>query len=653
MLKKLLPVLFFISFSSVFAQEIVRIDSIAIYEIGSHMNDHSKGILNHKGMITQLKPDSNGTFSINIFKQYTGFLSLDPSVKRKGLVSGATVLPGLAQYAYDETGIQVLKEKTFSLNTGLKFPFKYTFRQNTGADNKVQEKATEKILGSDEIGGDYTKLREMFPRAVNYSGDVYEHKYLNVSNDYKTLTYEKIPTEYLPFMGGYDVVNQGPSQKKTFPMNTNAKWSNAFMRGMRVFYLAPPVDDKVPVMLMDTTGKETRQDEFSILKGMEVVNSTGVSHELKDMWITNEGATIRKGMDFLLSTAATDRKKGNDYTLVRIDENGKVLYNHPFKMDFEDYMYDKSEIYSNENETVLTITLRKGLKFVMYYVKVKPEGVIYTSRFKIKLSLDTFTPKERKGQMGIKMASPKLITLADGENMIWGYGLDPNKSDQLSSYGGILIDKDGFEKASYYAKAMVPPTANFSRPPMTHFTLSDGRVMVIVNEPRDYSGNTFKQFSELDMELFKGYSVKDAELEPGKKNILYYSGKFVKAPVLDKVSSNLKFLDKVNDAVNKSGFSGLREAPQGPDKARFQMEPDPLGYVPVVFIIDTKKQDIRQYDFNRFGAYSLPGQSTLWFNRASGEMLAFMRTLPIPESKVKSTFKYPLNVYLKVIRLKL
>lgn len=657
MLKKLLPVLLFISFSPAFAQEIVKEHSIPLFRIGSgYISD--KGILLSKGIVTEIKPDTSSEFVINVFKQFSGGLSLDPTVKRKGLVSGSAVLPGLAQYTYGEDGFELLKEKTFSLNSGLKSPFKYTFYEANGAMNKTQAKSMEKILGSDAMGGDYNKLREMAPSAVRYQGDVWVLKELTLNNNGKTVQYRKTALEYVPFMASYDVSGAVTLPGKTFQIKTNPKGGIYFVRNLKMIYFGPPEQQKVAVMSIDTTGTIEKRDEIEIIKDMEVVAFKNVIEEVRGEWVNNRSALSSKGMDLLMSTTATDRKKGKDYKFVRLDETGKVLYHHSFQLELEDFIYNSAKIYSNDKETIAEIFLSKGLlKTAVFYIKIRPEGIVYTHRYKMNLSLKVNTP-DGKSQLGGSNNDVRLISLPNDENLLLGYLTDVTeaKSGQLINYGATLLDKDGAYKSYFNAKAQVPASALMQRPAMAHFTLPDGRILVSIDEPRDNAGTTFNQFSLLDAELCKDYSVKAEEIEPDKKSILYKSTALApkEAPVDNSVvGKGIRLFEKVSAATERTGFSGLRsEEPAG--KKQQQNEGETMGFSPSLLVIDVQNQSIRQLDFHKLGGYSLYNQPYLWVNKTTGEARVFVRSLPqpLPATKKGGSSKFPVDVYLKAYHLK-
>ncbi len=657
MIKKYkIPFLFLFVFfiTPTFAQRITRVDSVVLFQIGTDYNDIDNGILRTKGTVTELRPDSLGGFVISVFKQYNGHLVLDPSVRRKGLVSGNTVLPGLAQLYYDEAGLRVLKEKTFSLNTGLKFPFKYRFLEATGALNKTQSKITENVLGSDELGGDYHKLRETFPEAVAYEGDVVYHRFIDLARNNKTVEYSRIPVAYVPFMASYDLQNMGPEVKKTFEIKGNPKGTVYFRHGLKLIYLATPADDHIQVMCVDTMGIETPADKIIKQKGMEVHRIQEAYAEAPGAWISNRGSRVWAGADLLLTNAFTDRKNGRDFALVRLDQEGKVLYNHTFNVAFEDYLLQEARVFSGGEESLVQVTLRKGVtKYQTYYIKIRREGLVYKTASERVTSKKEFTADGRSLEGGCN-EDQQLTSLPDGGNVIWGYssGIFSANNGKLLSYGALHLNKDGVRLAHYNAAPRVPESALLKRPSLASFALADGRMVMVVNEPRDQAGQVFQQFSLLDAELYKDYAVKKEELEPGKLNILYRSNPPGRSGTPSSSGTGIKFLDKVTDAAAATGLSGLRSDPV-PDKKRQQMEGDPVGYVPSLLIIDFRQEKITRLDLKQQNGYSLYNKPVVWINRESGEAVVFVRTPPVSAKTGRGIPKYPTNVYLKTIRIKL
>lgn len=125
--------------SAIQAQKVILTDSVVLYRTIQDQSNPKMELVSTRGYVASILPRS-GSFEINVFKQYTGYLEFKTQASvPKNLASRLAFLPGLAQYTFDHTALKTQKEKVFRLSTGNEdAPFEYQFYPVLGSKHGGQ-----------------------------------------------------------------------------------------------------------------------------------------------------------------------------------------------------------------------------------------------------------------------------------------------------------------------------------------------------------------------------------------------------------------------------------------------------------------------------------------------------------------------------------
>ena len=188
------------------AQIVITQDSIPLYQIRQDDLDQKKLLPTDKGYVASIRANDAG-LDLNIFKQSPGYFMVDKATAPKGLESGINYLPDLAQYSFIDGHFKPGKEKVFSLNKGMEKPFEYKFLQVSSTTGRVMTEGNLN-LGDSETGGNYSKLLQMMPEALNYKGAEISDNYFYFTKT-SEVSFAKYPMAFNPYMGMYIDKNGG------------------------------------------------------------------------------------------------------------------------------------------------------------------------------------------------------------------------------------------------------------------------------------------------------------------------------------------------------------------------------------------------------------------------------------------------------------
>jgi hypothetical protein len=639
MTKQLLTILFLSPFYFTNAQSVVSTDSIAIFKTEEDNLSRGRELQKTRGYVSDISATAAG-FEVSVFKQYNGYMKVDKATAPKGLSSQLNTVPGFAQYALNEGKLSLKKEKAFSLTRYMAAPFAYNFLDVTSRTGGVMTEGNV-ALSNDEIGGDYGKLLQLLPKALSFEGIKKQTKLFYFKTNTE-IEYIKMPGYFEPYTARYFNDVSLPNQSKKFTIKADPK--NPVIYGFDDYsylYLSTAKKGEFEIMKVDTTGnkiveKITLPENFGLLRHVLAKGQTD-----KALFNFSEMST-KTGFVLLFGTAATDFKKGNEYLLVRFDANGKIMYKHPFQVAVEDYSFMDAALMANEQDAILKLNLRKGLKVVLYHIKIGKDGVKYQTKWEKEnnKTAKVFTP-DGKNEVGGGHQDSYLLTLPNGENVFWGldYGMGAAGGVQ-KGYGFTHIGADGVILNYYNANCFIPAGLPHNGYKLGAYTLEDGRILLMANEPRDNSALALQKYSLLDREYSDKFTLV-------AKNIPELAIVFEQTTKpAEKIQTGSKFLDKVaSKALGAS--SDFDDA----IKRQIQLEESPLAYSPAYYVVDTKKQTVKRFNMNGKGAYSIPDVENIWFDKAKGELTTFLRTLEKPIESGRNARPYPRAVYLQSITI--
>ncbi|WP_367914894.1 hypothetical protein [Leadbetterella sp. DM7] len=601
------------------AQKVILTDSVVLYRTIQDQSNPKTELVSIRGYVASILPRAN-SFEINVFKQYTGYLEFKTQASApKNLASRLAYLPGLAQYTFDHAALKTQKEKVFRLSTGNEeAPFEYQFYPVLGSKHGG-EKYGLKPLSSNETGGNYSLLLESQPQALEYSGP--KNNFTVLSSPYaasaEILT---VKSSFNYYSGKYWIDGNNGTQRKQVALKTEPKLKATFQsRPGALNYLKPIDKGLFTIMQVDSVLKEREVAKVQLPADFGVVAYGMVKGvPQKPVFSLSELRNKMDGFVLLTGNGYNDRKNGKSFSLVRFNSEGELLYHHDFTVEDEDYQFDQASVIANEQESLSKIILRKGLRYKSIYVKVDASGVKYKTPWSKETDKEAKLIKSSgKVSTGGSHQDTYLITLENGENMVYGadYGIGAPGGVQ-AGYGFTHLGADGKTKAFYNTDCRIPAQIMGKAYTFAAIYVQDGRVLLLADEPRGNSPESFKKYSWIDLEFSKTLNL----LQKGEEiQLAAYRGK-------EEKGSSWKL------------FSGEPE-----EISREQLESASLACAPVAYIIDTRKQTISFLDLHEKGGYSLPWVNNTWIDMNSREINTFLRTRERSEDKAAS---YP-----KVVRL--
>ncbi|MFN8429484.1 MAG: hypothetical protein U0V04_05845 [Spirosomataceae bacterium] len=620
------------------AQELKRVDSLALFTINEDELARGQGLLQTKGFVSSILPIADG-YQVNVFKQYWGYLTIDKATAPKGLASTKQSLPGMAQISYSPIGLKVEKEKIFSLTRTLVQPFGYKHWEITSIRGGVST-ATKKILSEDETAGDYARLLTAQPQALNFTG-LNKTVAVFYRPNVKEVEFFKQPAVFEPYNGRYaeDASRKTSSQKKT--MQVDGKIPVSFQtEDYAVLYLKPVEKGVLTTIRIDSTLKETQMEKLSIPEDFGILSYAEARKQTTKEIFGFNSALERDGFAILVGNAATDRKKGNKYTLLRFDLAGKLVYRHDFQMDVEDFMFDGVKIMVNDQETILKLNLRKGLKFQLYYLKIDKDGLKYKTQWERshEKTLKVYT-SEGKAESGGSHEDSFVISLPDGISLLYGadYGMGA-PGGPLKGYGFTQLAADGKIAAYFNANTLMPPNMPSQGLDFRVINIGEGRLVLIAKEPRDNSALTLQKYSLLERDFSDTYNLVAKKTPELSINL-------EKLPQ-EQLKTGNKFLDKVANAAINGVTSDFDVS-----KRVMQIESDPVGYTTALYFINTKNPEVKRINLNWKGGYNFPFVENIWVNTGTREIDTFLRVPERPFEIRKNGLQFPRGVMLQAVKV--
>jgi hypothetical protein len=642
MTKQILTFLILSPLSFANAQSVISTDSIAIFKTEEDNLSRGKELQKTRGYISDISASASG-FEISVFKQYNGYMKVEKATAPQGLSSQLNAVPGFAQYIGESGKLALKKEKAFSLTRSMASPFAYNFLDVTSRTGGVMTEGNI-ALSNDEIGGDYAKLLQMSPKALAFEGIKRPNKYFYLKSNAEA-EYLKIPGYFEPYTARYFNDLTLPKQSKKIGLSTDPKNPIIYAFDDYSFiYLSTPKKGLFEIMKADTTGTNTVVEKLTLPETFGLLRQVQAKGQIDKSIFSFEEMSTKPGFVLLLGTAATDYKKGNEYLLVRFDSNGKIMYKHPFQVAEEGYVFMDAAIMANEQDAIVKLTLRKGLKGALYHIKINQEGVTYQTKWEKEnnKTAKVFTA-DGKSEAGGGHQDSYLQTLPNGENVFWGldYGMGAASGVQ-KGYGFTHIGADGVILNYYNANCFIPAGLQHNGYKLGAYTLEDGRILLIANEPRDNSALSLQKYSLLDREYSDKYTLVAKNIP--ELAIVFEQNKTVSDKV--EVKTGSKFLDKVADRAINGSASDFDVT-----KRQIQLEESPMAYSPAYYVIDTKKQSVKRFNMNNRGGYSIPDVQNIWFDKSKGELTTFLRTLEKPMEVGKNARPFPRGIFLQSITL--
>jgi hypothetical protein len=607
------------------AQSITRVDSVLLFHSDANNNTTKGDLVVTKGKVThtELRPD--GSAEVYVFKQQTGNLKVRSKIK--GLPGGMTVVPGLAHLRFEPgRGLTTVSEGLFDLNSGLRQPIGYEFLEITGQRRKKDE--VPAVLTDDKSGLAYNKVLRESPAALYYPGDIWT-TYRYAAPDRRTLSLQTQRHIYDPFSATHSYLPPQTRKvmelsRKPMPLSAAPLVYDSQGEGAARTIIAFRPDDGAFVSL-DTLGKVTRTQVVPELRGLQPLAVSAV-HSQEGSGMRDIAQALRPvGVDYLLGLSSYEKGATEfRYWLVRLANDGGIVFRHPFQVAGEGYTPGGGpvKLASNAAECVVQLELRKGLlKYLTATVKVKPEGVAY-NRILAPGELDEKSITRGRGEDALpgylSTSNWYLFSLPSGENLLVGQRTD---ATQWISYGILHLNADGNVKRHYVTgTGDRNPDVRVDRRPGA-MLLADGRLLLVAPESTSLTKEALAPYVTLEANLQDGYPAgKQGTWTAGEKNLLFNTS--ASGNVAEQKGA-IGFLDKVSKATDL----GTLTARPDREKALTEAMWAPLS-APSVILVDPKAETISRYSLRKTGGYSLPEQPLLYVDAATGRFVYFSRTHP-------------------------
>lgn len=475
-------------------------------------------------------------------------------------------------------------------------------------------------------GGNYDLLLENQPDALEYFGP--QKNFHSLAAQMTTAEMLVVKGSFNYYSGKYWQDGENSIQRKQIALKTEPKLKTVFKsRSGALNYLKPITKGLFTIMQVDSVLKERESakiqlpDDFGVLAyGMVKGIPQKPVFSLSELWGKMDGFVLLTGNGY------NDRKNGKSFSLLRFNSEGESLYRHDFTVEEEgDYQFDQASVIANDQESLAKIIFRKGLRFKSYYVKIDAAGVKYKTQWSREADKEAkVINTSGKPASGNSHQDTYLITLENGENMVYGadYGVGAPGGVQ-HGYGFTHLGADGKTKAFYITNCLIPSQIIGEPYAYAAIYVQDGKVLLLADEPRGNSPESFKKYSWIDREFSKTLNLvqKGSEIQFAEHRTKEEKGKI----------GSWQF------------FSG---EPEG--ISREQLEGAAFASAPVAYIIDTQKQTARILDLHQNGGYSIPGVNNVWIDPANREINAFLRTREKSEGKADS---YPKVVRMQALKI--
>lgn len=626
------------------AQPRISVDSVALFQVNEDEYTRGRELLQAKGFVSQYKVHEDGHLDLNVFRQRIGYLTTE---KGSGLKAGINTAPALLQIGYQEGRLQPMAEYFPNLGSGLTKPLTYRFQTITSQTGGVRSETTS--FTDNTKATDYAQLLRDQVSALGYRGDVYPITRFLVQGG--ALVVEQTRYQYVPFANRY--VPFGQVVRRNYPLEGKGNiYHMLYPNQGTMTYLKA---DANQLITLDTLGKPVQTLALDGLSGKRLLFLTEVVGENGAAVVPAGEMQQRLGTDWLFGPAEA-KAKNPELVLVRTDPQGKLIFRQTLTVSHEDYGLASAAVLSNATESLVNVTLGKGLlKYVIAYAKINAQGVVWQKVWNKEDPAQQV--KVNGGGRAFKAFTDmqRLISLPNGENLIVSYDADHSPmqgTTTLIGYGGLHLSTRGDMLRYYSIRASVPPVAGAPLPFLNVLSQPDGRVMVWVNEVRNTLANQFAQFSLIDYEIQPGALPSGNSLVAGQPSALvnattYRSGE-LRMGVRSAPETGGGLLGGLSRLAERTS-SSIGERTDG-GKMQEQIETSPINAAPVLYWIDTKAGQVMVRDFGRMGGYSLPNQPSVIVNRNRNEAYVALRT-PLQQTEWPRTNRYPGAVYLKLARM--
>lgn len=614
---------------------VISADSVLLFRTDEDAFKEGVEIPKTRGFVASVRPNGSGGFGVSVFKQYFGYFVPDKATAPKGLVSGQAVMPGLALYNVQEGAFIPGKEKLFGPMPNPGETYAYKFLDITSLNGGVLTDGSVPI-STTETAGNYNKLLQLLPQELAFGGAIRTTRLLYVKPN-NEVAYQKSFAAFEPFTAQHFTTNKR-DEEKAFKVAISPQ-RNAFfkMNDHEMLFLGPLKDQKTSISSIDTTGKITVTEQFEVAPNHDLVATCYALSQTTAALANSNEIQNKVGFVLLYSSAATNNKSDTEYELLRFDAKGKLIFRHKFTGQLPDYGLMNASLFANEQDVLVKLQLRKGLKVGLFYIKATAEGVAYHTRWENDKKVKVITHDGLASSGG---ASDDLfiVSLPNGELLLGGYNFF---LEQFRGYGFTHFNAAGEIKNYYNVATLTPPSLRTSSPTLNWLTLTDGRLVLIVNEARDNAGVAFQKYSLLSTAFSNKFTYK---ITPD--NEVVFGSSVVASTQPTVVNTGSKFLDKV--AKNTLGLSDPTEVPV----KQLQINQQTRGYSPSFYVIDTKAEKIQRTDLYRLG-YSLDSEAGIWYNKEQEIFTAFLKTAEQPLTRTKSRPTYPVGVFLKTVQVKI
>lgn len=624
------------------AQKIMSVDSVTIFETRKNQEDVGRGVLYSRGYVASIIP-VEGKYQVNVFKQYNGLLSFAKGAPvSKDFMSFVAGLPGMAQYLYDNGGIRVQKEKVFDLTGAGKVPFNYNFYEISGlTGGGTVSTEGKRVISDQEQGGNYGMLLKAQPSVLSYSGPGKTFKLL-VRSGSQVVELIKQQAIFDLYTGKYWDDPNAATQRQRLTMKVDARVPVSFQIDPgHIFYLKPVQKGLLSVMKVDTALKETESARVQLAENFGVLKYTEVKGiPEKKLFTLTELENCNTGMAVLMGDGFTDRKNGKSYSLVRLDVNGKLEYKQDFTIESEGYMFDRATLLANTDENILKIILRKGLKLQMYYVRIDSSGITYKLEWERAQEKAAKQINSTSSGVAGRGQDSFVIALPDGESLIGGADFGPGAPGGVQKgYGYTHLGADGMTKAFYSTDCFIPSEIMGKKYALGALHIGDGKVMVVADEPRGNKPASWGQYSVLNGELSKEYTLVASQDEDGE--MVVHLGANPAAAKAGKSSSKL-----IGGLKIASGIEAVSS--QHKNVQQLQTDNSVLAFAPAIYVIDTRHQTIKKTDLNFKGGYTISDSDGIWINTEKRELDAFLKG---KEKGLEKAGANPKGIQLQVVKV--
>ncbi len=609
-------------------------DSILLFHAETDANAKTE-ILKTKGHVPYLATDAQGGLRIGVFKQYVGYF--EPGVETKGLPKGLNALPGHDEITYHPTtGFKTTSSVMFNLNSGLNLSLPYRLLDVTSLTGGVST-AGNRILSDASTAVDYNAYLRPHATTLGFRGHRFQQSDLSLDNRRQWAFLNLTDGYYAPYAG--EQVYAQPRSKELIKLADSGlplnRIGDPIINAAAGTYTVLRWSGTPAFVTVDATGKVIRTVELPEIANKFILATTSALSYAKG-WTSSDSAGVAIANDYVFGLPVGEKGyKDANFLLVRIANDGQLIFKHAFHLEHEYAPAGRLTISSNEQESIVRIMLGKGLfKYTIANVKINATGIVYTRYW----TRDEDTKKPVvfgfSGMLGNDDCEQDwyLFSLPNQENIIVG---ETTLSGEWKSYTAMHLLADGSVKKVYRTRHFAGAAVTKHLPKCV--PLPNGRVAIVINEPTPTPTAGLRPFQVIDYELAGEFpSTTKGLWKAGESNVLFNT-------VTDGERQEKKLV-KIANALVAGETPKDRRTPEG----------NLPNLAPAVYVIDVQKEQLQPYNLMYLGAYSIPQRPSLFVNVASGEFLYVGRTLP--EGRPQSLTVAPgqtrtgRGIYLKAVR---